>query len=690
MEDPSPAFMESRLVNQQAEKTQPENSTPPEDIVRALDGTVSAVKKNPLYFLGLFFVTLAMVLLPIFYFALIAAVGYLVFLHATENASIFGSNTNIRVILIGYFGPLIIGGTVLFFMIKPLFARPPKGPEPNTVDPKNQTLLYSYVKRLSDLLEAPSPKRIDVDCQVNASAGFRRGVVSMIGSDLVLTIGLPLVDGMSLRQLTGVLAHELGHFAQGGGMRLSYIVRRISHWFARVVYERDGFDLSLEEASKEGGSIWVLAVVWAARGCVWLTRRILWLLMMIGNVISCILLRQMEYDADRYEVRVAGSDQFEQTAYRLTMLSVGHQIAMGNLNTFWQEKKLPDSYPSFVTANAEMLDDKSREQIWSDRLSTKSGWLDTHPSDADRIKNALGESTPGLVTMDLPAAVLFADYDGLTGQVTRKAYENMLGSPVSSENLIATKQLLEERKQAAENLDALQRFFHGRTTADAPVFLSVGRIETHLNYDELKTSIESAREKICDAPPEDLLAHSAQLSERLYLSLQLLHSHAVQSAAQEAGIELSIETVDHRVEFLHRLGNKFNEVRKLRTDYESIMNHLSHFEKRKEEPKFHAEIKKMAGDCRTDLQAVKASLSEIVYPYEHAEGKVNCGEFVAPVIPPEQNITGIIHSCEACLDRWYRLHFRVLSDLATAAEQGETLAGFSLLPLPDEEGTKIG
>lgn len=55
-------------------------------------------------------------------------------------------------------------------------------------------------------------------------------------------IGMPLVAGLDMRQFAGVLAHEFGHFSQGVGMRLTYIIRSISHWFTRVVYERDSWD----------------------------------------------------------------------------------------------------------------------------------------------------------------------------------------------------------------------------------------------------------------------------------------------------------------------------------------------------------------------------------------------------------------------------------------------------------------
>ena len=126
--------------------------------------------------------------------------------------------------------------------------------------------------------------------------------------DLVLTIGLPLVAGMDLTMLTGVLAHEFGHFAQGTGMRLTYVIRSINGWFARVVYERDSWDQWLVDA-QHTSEHWAISIIVAlARLFVWMTRRILWVLMVIGHGVSSFMLRQMEFDADRYEARVSGSD----------------------------------------------------------------------------------------------------------------------------------------------------------------------------------------------------------------------------------------------------------------------------------------------------------------------------------------------------------------------------------------------
>ena len=75
-----------------------------------------------------------------------------------------------------------------------------------------------------------------------------------------------------------------------------------------------------------------------ARGCVWLTRRILWGLMHAGNAISCFMLQQMEYDADSYEAKVAGSDAFEETASKLRLLNVATQTAYEDVRQSWASR----------------------------------------------------------------------------------------------------------------------------------------------------------------------------------------------------------------------------------------------------------------------------------------------------------------------------------------------------------------
>ncbi len=220
-----------------------------QNIVDALQGSLPRPRVTDDYRLALILVAIAMVLLPIIYVALIVAVGYALLVYVEVAPAWFGLRPGAGAIFwrsLGFLTPFVAGVILILFMVKPLFAQRPAATKPLTLDPSRQDGLFGFVHRLCDVVAAPRPSRIDVDCAVNASAAFERGGWGLASDRLVLTIGLPLAAGLDLRCLAGVLAHEFGHFAQGTGMRLSYVIRSVNGWFARVVYERDAWDQKLE------------------------------------------------------------------------------------------------------------------------------------------------------------------------------------------------------------------------------------------------------------------------------------------------------------------------------------------------------------------------------------------------------------------------------------------------------------
>src|SRR4051794_18179220 len=293
----------------------------------AFTGEIKPSQVSLLYKAGLGCLAFAMILLPAVYLGLIAMAAYGVLWHLTHNLFIVTEHGGGGLYkLIAYLGPAFIGATLVVFMVKPFFAKSPKARRHVSLDPAQERLLYAFIEKITDAVKAPMPCRIDVDCQVNAFAGFRRGLLS---NDLVLTIGLPLVAGLNMRQFAGVLAHEFGHFAQGAGMRLTYVVRSVNHWFARVVYERDQWDIGLERTAKSI-DLRIGVILHLARAAVWLTRKILWALMHAGHAISCFMLRQMEFDADSYECKLAGSDTFAETTARIQTLGIASRHAFSD------------------------------------------------------------------------------------------------------------------------------------------------------------------------------------------------------------------------------------------------------------------------------------------------------------------------------------------------------------------------
>lgn len=272
------------------------------------------------------------------------------------------------------------------------------------------------------------PRRIDLDCQLNASASFRRGWRSLFSNDLVLTLGIPLLAGLNLQQLAGVLAHEFGHFTQGLAMRLSFIVRSVNGWFARVVYERDAWDVTLEAWTVECDDWRITIVLALTRLGIWFSRTLLSLLMWFGHGVSCFLLRQMEYDADHYEIQMAGSEAFESTVLRLGTLSGALQKSYLDIRSMWNlSRALPESIPHFLLQHEANMPPQMREKIENTIGFVRTGWLDTHPSDADRIRQARRANQPGIFQLQDSSTLLLSNFNVLTKQITQVYYQDELG-----------------------------------------------------------------------------------------------------------------------------------------------------------------------------------------------------------------------------------------------------------------------
>lgn len=416
-------------------------------------------------------VMLAMTLLPLIYAALAGVLAYGLFWHAVYNADVLlEQRAGGRSRLVVYVAPIVIGAILLVFMLKPFFARRPREHTGLALRSEDEPLLFAYVEKLCRIVRAPVPREIKVDCDPNASASFRRGFMSMLGSDLTLTIGLPLVASLSLRELTGVLAHEFGHFTQGLGMRANYVIRRVNHWFAQVVYERDAWDEWLVGLAKDGNG-WTSSIAMMTRGMVWLTRRMLWLLMMLGHAISCFMSRRMEFDADRYEARVAGSASFASAMEKITLLGLSSQAALAAAEVSWREGRLPDDLPIFVARKFQTLPQPLVEAVRAQIASRRTGLLDTHPSNASRVEATARLAAPGIVQSEAPASVLFSNFPATCRALSIVFYSDKLGDIVMPRNLVPIDEFVKQTEQASGDIDTLRAYLGHPLVVSRPLLL---------------------------------------------------------------------------------------------------------------------------------------------------------------------------------------------------------------------------
>ena len=468
----------------------------------AFSGTIEPTPVPLAYRLGLAVVALTMLLLPILYLGLIGATGVGVWWHLTENTWIMsgpGRSNQWRVI--AYVAPAIAGLVLTFFMVKPILARPSRRQDPLPVDRIAEPALFALIDEICRQVRAPRPRVVQVDCTVNASAGFVHGPLMLQRRDLVLTIGLPLAAGLSIRELAGVLAHEFGHFAQGGGMRLTGIVRGVNGWFARVVYERDEWDEMLQRWSKEID--WRLGIVLGmARGAVWVSRKVLNGLMLGGHAISCFMMRQMEYDADSYEIKIAGTEAFKRTSMRLRELNLVARFAYNDLRQSLEAGTLPQSLPTFMVERGRSIpaDVLARVRGGDDE---KTGVFDTHPCDADRIRAAEAAGATGVLTgadADGGATLLFRDFERLSAAATQHHFEHDLGLDLGALTLVDTSVALRQSHSRDEDYTALEGFFGIHWTVYRPLRLEIADPDA-LNPLDLFARLADAREAMTRQEP---------------------------------------------------------------------------------------------------------------------------------------------------------------------------------------------
>ncbi len=717
----------------------------PFEVHASLVGRVAPAPVTGLYRMGMAVVALAMIVLPLLYLALVAAAAVLIGWHLTANGwLVSGRHSFWR--LLAYVGPALAGLILLFFLIKPLFARASRRSEPLALTAEDEPVLFAFIDRICDLVRAPRPARVVVDCQVNASASFENGLAGLLRRRLVLTIGLPLVEGLTARQLSGVLAHEFGHFTQGAGMGVTYVIRSISQWFGRVVYERDEWDERLERWTRNAD--WrIAAVLWLARGGVWLSRWVLYALMLAGNAISSFMLRQMEFDADYYETCVAGSRTFAVTSHRLRELGASAEESYRDLQHSWQSRRLPANLAALIVQRTTLLPAEVRHAIKDGLEVGKTGLFDTHPADAERIRRAAALDAAGLARLEGPSSGLFTGFDALARRVTEHHYGADLGLNLHGVQFVEATALLHEAHVARGAGEALRVYFadvllgsrpftlDGAVPADSTVEgLDPGarlaamrervglaasgareaarrfaaaeeRWETAMGavalFDAGMKRIEAAefgltrstREeavRVRDAALKEQQASTTELDQfeawqraRLRLALELAGSRGeTQDAAALPGVRAEIARLEQALGVLLAAWPTFVNLRHQFLAWRLLLINQQYSA---DAARTLEHIDGYARRLRGDLDALSSALEATPYPFAHAREAASLATYLRADSVTHEDHSALYEAVEGHIDRALTLYYQMLGRLAAIVLQVEN----DLLPAEAATTTAI-
>lgn len=640
-------------------------------------------------------------------------------------------------------GTILFGATVALFLLKPLFAARALDGERWALHEKDEPLLYAYVARLARLVGAPPPDRIVVDTRVNASAGHLN-LLSRRRGRLELTLGLPLVKGLSLRELTGVLAHEFGHFRQGLGARLGMIVRRMNLWFYRTALERDALDSRLAEFLDESEAPLIrlpfLLAALVIAGCRW----VLYLELRIGAVLGSFWSRQMEYDADRWEAVLSGGATFADTALRLRILEVSSGRAHDDLAVAYREGRLADDLPGLIAARAALMPREVATRVRTAMLSHRTRLTDSHPSDLDRIERARAFG-PGIFRGEGPASALFSDLSRVCRSASLHYYRQELGLEVTSRNLVPTEGLLPGGADARRGGDVNARFYQGFAGASRLLFLDYATVpplpenaRQHLRklrerflevaprgraaYRELDRAFDlrmraTAASRLAAAGvafrPSDFNLPSASeqgleqargraealeagaldaaveaeklIRQRVLLALALMREAGLAAAVGGAEPLRKATALVAALAALQRVKTEFQELSVNLTAFEPVFAVLRMSEAHAEELTEGA-LELLSGVDRA-MHEVLRKVAQDRYPWGHVNGDLTMARYLVPEVPPPGEWLRLREAAHEVCRRYLDAHERLITELAALAESVEDAAGMPrLAPLVAAEG----
>ncbi len=407
---------------------------------------------------------LAMLATPVIYGGFVAAVAIGVGVWAVLGLALAGHALTLLV----YLAVLGAGLTVLFFLGKPFFARPRVEGGYKAIPLEAHPRLASLIHRVCAATGAPEPAEVAVDMGLNGAASLIHPFWGLFNNRYRLTLGLPLVAISDQQHMAHVIAHEVGHFSQGGAMRVRQLIHWSQYYLSQLVDGRDRWDVWL--ASQSDGSAYVVRLfAWAAAMGIWLSRRVLRLLLRGSLLVNARMSREMEFHADLYAIRVAGSAAFADSVVTFAAGAAALQRALQMAHRAAGEGRYPDDMPALAAACYKDIAQADRRELARQGRYTIGLGYDSHPDDTDRLEQSDREHDPGVLSESGAAEELFREYGELCRAETRRFF-----GEEAKEFVPAAVLLGEDRQRDAQ--DAARIDFFG-AVYDGPVWLRMGASE---------------------------------------------------------------------------------------------------------------------------------------------------------------------------------------------------------------------
>lgn len=301
-------------------------------------------------------IALAAVSVFAYHAALVAATLFFLGSAATTFRSIGSTPSWGLTVLLGS-AYVFAGWGALFVFIKPWL-----GPKYRTVslypmDREREPRFFAFVDAIADHIGAAHPDSIRLSLDVEAAV-HRERIGEQGERGRVLTIGLPLLRGISLPTWAGIVAHELGHFATRRARAGARLLHFYHEEFCGSLERPDAWDEALARLGRQHP--------W---GIVRVKARVLRLFVVVGRGLQSfcaflaapsmrLLARRMEFEADAVQTQLCGRDSIERTALEIARVTIAQARALSDLDQLWLTGRLCDDLSALIAHSANELRDE--------------------------------------------------------------------------------------------------------------------------------------------------------------------------------------------------------------------------------------------------------------------------------------------------------------------------------------------
>lgn len=214
-------------------------------------------------------------------------------------------------------GLISIGFIVFYFLIKFIFKK-------NTyttrhlieIDRKSQPELFAIIDEIIRETKVSTPGKVFLSPEVNASVSYSSPFWSMfLPVKKNLTIGIGLVNSLTVGELKTVLAHEFGHFSQRS-MKIGGYVNQAEKIIFDTVYNNKDFENSI----KHGSGHWAFQITGVIS--VGFINVFQYILKMFSDFLfknNASLRREMEFHADAVATYVTNPKEQASSLLRLEL-----------------------------------------------------------------------------------------------------------------------------------------------------------------------------------------------------------------------------------------------------------------------------------------------------------------------------------------------------------------------------------